>query len=52
MSPNQGAVYAVAVVLAGVATIAVGLRIYIRKSRQIGIGSDDWTVIAALVCYP
>jgi hypothetical protein len=40
----------IAVVLLGIATIAVVLRLWARKLQEAGWGSDDWTIIASLVC--
>ena len=32
------------------ATIAVGLRLYVRRIKRIGVLMEDWLILAALVC--
>lgn len=38
------------VLLGGLALLAVGLRVLARRITKVGLGSDDYTIIASLVC--
>lgn len=38
-------------VMSVVVTIVVGLRVFVRLSRRIRLGIDDWLIIVALVRY-
>ena len=49
MSPTPQTMTAVAVVLSILATVAVVGRFYARHLKDVGIKSDDWTVLLALV---
>ena len=48
MSPSQSGVLSAAVVLPTVASIAVLLRFYVRRSKTM-VGGDDWMILAGLV---
>ncbi|MCJ1238721.1 hypothetical protein MMC14_006712 [Varicellaria rhodocarpa] len=47
MSPSQSGVLSAAVVLPTVASIAVLLRFYVRRSKTM-VGGDDWMILAGL----
>lgn len=51
MSPTTQSVTTVAVVLSTFATFAVVARLYTRLLKKVGIKSDDWTMVVAMV-YP
>ena len=38
------------VVFSVLASIAVGLRFYIRRVKRVGVLLEDWLILAALVC--
>ena len=51
MSPSPAGVYAAAVVLPVCGTVAVAARFFVRAiHRKVGLKSDDWTILLALVC--
>ena len=47
--PTPKTTIAVGAVLPSLAAIAVGLRFYVRFSRKIRVGLDDWLISFALV---
>ena len=52
MGETAGEMYALATVLSLLAIMAVGLRFYSRRIKKASIESDDYLIIAALVCKP
>lgn len=51
MFVDKPSVITACVILASAASTAVALRFYVRRTRQLGIGLDDWLILLALV-YP
>ncbi|KAF4629023.1 hypothetical protein G7Y89_g9132 [Cudoniella acicularis] len=49
MSPNPAQFITISAVLVSIATITVGLRFHVRRTRRTKFGLDDWTILAALV---
>ena len=43
-------IIALTVILDVLDIVTVGLRIYCRISKRLGMGADDWCLIAGLVC--
>lgn len=47
-SPNEGGVLAAAIILPLAATVAIGLRLYVRSVKKTTFAWDDWTIFIAL----
>ena len=49
---SEGGITAVVLsfVFAFLATIAVGLRFWVRRIKGLGLWLEDWLILAALVC--
>jgi hypothetical protein len=47
--PSPGDLYAAAIVLPIVGIAAISLRYYVRYTRRVALGADDWLLIPALV---
>ena len=44
-------IIAAVVVMCALDVIVVGLRFYVRRRLRQRLGSDDWLLFAALVCF-
>ena len=51
MGESPGKMYAVAIILTFLATVAVGLRFYARHIKRAGYSWDEFTIVPALVCF-
>ena len=52
MEESPGKMYALAVVMTLLATVATALRFYSRHIKKAGFSWDDWTLLPALVWQP
>ena len=50
-TPRAVRILAVAITFAVLSTVFVAARLWARRIRKVGLGADDWLIIAALVCY-